>query len=57
MLLVVGQMAGPIWTKLGTWTRLEPGSVLAKSSSRCERHGLGMRMEAPFLFLEDRCYD
>jgi len=31
--LISGQMAGPIWAKLGTLIHLDPGNVLIKSKS------------------------
>jgi len=36
MFLTVGQTAGPIKTKLGTWIHHNPGTVLG--TSRSERH-------------------
>jgi len=36
MFLIVGQMAGPIWAKLGTWIHLDLGSVSIKSTSKVE---------------------
>jgi len=48
MLLIVGQTAGPIRTKLGTRTRLDPGSVSVKSGSRSRSTiTIGVKMETP----------